>query len=71
MGAKHIAGIYDHDIVYTPLPLYHTAGGILGVSSVILGGATCVIRSKFSASKYWADCLKYECTVSREFVIYQ
>lgn len=64
MGAKHIAGISENDTVYTPLPLYHTAGGILGVSSVLLGGSTCVIRSKFSASKYWTDCLKYECTVS-------
>ncbi|VVC40326.1 Hypothetical protein CINCED_3A021573 [Cinara cedri] len=65
MGAKHIAGITEHDVVYTPLPLYHTAGGILGVSSVLLGGSTCVIRSKFSASKYWSDCLKYECTVAQ------
>jgi len=64
MGVKHIAGITEHDVVYTPLPLYHTAGGILGVSSVLLGGSTCVIRSKFSASNYWTDCLKYECTVS-------
>lgn len=70
MGTQHIAGIYEHDIIYTPLPLYHTAGGILGVSSVLLGGATCVIRSKFSASKYWTDCLKYECTVSLTFVIF-
>ncbi|XP_022179377.1 long-chain fatty acid transport protein 4-like [Myzus persicae] len=65
MGAKHIAGITEHDVVYTPLPLYHTAGGILGVSSVLLGGSTCVIRSKFSASNYWTDCLKYECTVAQ------
>lgn len=65
ISAKHIAGITEHDIVYTPLPLYHTAGGILGVSSVLLGGSTCVIKSKFSASKYWKDCLKYECTVCR------
>ncbi|XP_050054635.1 long-chain fatty acid transport protein 4-like isoform X1 [Aphis gossypii] len=65
MGAKHIAGISEHDVVYTPLPLYHTAGGILGVSSVLLGGSTCVIRSKFSASNYWNDCLKYECTVAQ------
>jgi len=64
MGVKHIAGITEHDVVYTPLPLYHTAGGILGVSSVLLGGSTCVIRSKFSASNYWTDCVKYECTVS-------
>ncbi|XP_060863150.1 long-chain fatty acid transport protein 4-like isoform X1 [Metopolophium dirhodum] len=65
MGAKHIAGITEYDVVYTPLPLYHTAGGILGVSSVLLGGSTCVIRSKFSASNYWTDCLKYECTVAQ------
>lgn len=65
MGSQHIAGITENDVVYTPLPLYHTAGGILGVSSVLLGGATCVIKSKFSASKYWADCFRYECTVSK------
>lgn len=64
MGVKHIAGITEHDVVYTPLPLYHTAGGIVGVSSVLLGGSTCVIKSKFSASKYWTDCIKYGCTVN-------
>lgn len=66
MGLKHVTGMTEHDVVYTPLPLYHTAGGIVGVSAVLLGGATCVIRSKFSASKYWSDCLKYECTVIRK-----
>lgn len=66
MSSQQIAGITEHDVVYTPLPLYHTAGGILGVSTVLLGGSTCAIRSKFSASKYWSDCLKYECTVSKK-----
>ncbi|XP_050433649.1 long-chain fatty acid transport protein 4-like [Adelges cooleyi] len=65
MGPIYVAGIYEHDIVYTPLPLYHTAGGVLGVSSVLLGGSTCVIRSKFSASKYWTDCIKHKCTVAQ------
>lgn len=64
MGCYHVAGITKDDVIYTPLPLYHTAGGILGVSLVLLRGSTCVIKSKFSASKYWSDCLKYECTVS-------
>ncbi|XP_050545913.1 long-chain fatty acid transport protein 1-like isoform X3 [Daktulosphaira vitifoliae] len=65
MGTKHVAGINENDILYTPLPLYHTAGGILGVGSVLLGGSTCVIKSKFSASNYWKDCIKYKCTIAQ------
>jgi solute carrier family 27 fatty acid transporter 1/4 len=59
------------DILYTPLPLYHTAGGLLGVGQVLLRGATVAIRSKFSASNFWADCISYNCTVSAWIYIAQ
>uniref|UniRef100_UPI00358F66A6 long-chain fatty acid transport protein 4-like n=1 Tax=Myxine glutinosa TaxID=7769 RepID=UPI00358F66A6 len=51
------------DIVYDCLPLYHTAGNIVGVGQCVLHGLTAVIRTKFSASRFWDDCVKYNCTV--------
>ena len=41
------------------LPLYHSAAGILCVSSIIKSGATMLIRKKFSASSFTKDCIKY------------
>ncbi|KAK7095529.1 long-chain fatty acid transport protein 1-like [Littorina saxatilis] len=57
--------IKSSDVVYDTLPLYHTAGGILGVGQVIQCGAVLVIRRKFSASQFWADCVKYNCTIAQ------
>uniref|UniRef100_A0A8C4QFA0 long-chain-fatty-acid--CoA ligase n=1 Tax=Eptatretus burgeri TaxID=7764 RepID=A0A8C4QFA0_EPTBU len=51
------------DVVYDCLPLYHTAGNIVGVGQCVLHGLTVVIRTKFSASRFWDDCVKYNCTV--------
>jgi len=53
------------DVIYDCLPLYHTAGGILGVGNCLLKGCTLVIRKKFSATRYWDDCIKYNCTVGQ------
>ena len=52
------------DVLYDILPLYHSAGGILGVGQALLMGCTVIIKPKFSASKFWDDCVKYNCTVS-------
>lgn len=51
------------DIVYSPLPLYHLAAGIMGSGQAILRGVTVVLKKKFSVSAYWKDCVKYQCTV--------
>jgi len=56
--------IRSDDNVYCTLPLYHSAGGILGVGQTILSGCTLTVRRKFSASHFWDDCVKYNCTVS-------
>ncbi|KAF5290914.1 hypothetical protein FQR65_LT11496 [Abscondita terminalis] len=48
-------------ILYNPLPLYH-ALGLLGISLLISQGITVVIRKKFSASQYWEECEKHDCT---------
>lgn len=52
------------DRIYDALPLYHTAGGIVGAGQTLVKGITVVLRRKFSASKFWPDCVHYECTVS-------
>ncbi|XP_034257009.1 long-chain fatty acid transport protein 4-like [Thrips palmi] len=55
----------DDDIVYDPLPLYHTAGGMLGIGQAVLFANTIAIRRKFSASNFWKDCCQYKCTVAQ------
>lgn len=34
------------------------------LNSSLLAGATNVLRKKFSATNFWKDCIKYNCTVS-------
>ncbi|KAE8617467.1 hypothetical protein XENTR_v10009083 [Xenopus tropicalis] len=58
-----LAGVTSTDVVYIPLPLYHSAGMMIGVRGCIQKGACCVLRSKFSASQFWDDCRKYNVTV--------
>ena len=57
--------ISDRDTLYIPLPLYHSAGGILGTGQAVIAGATLAIRPKFSASQFWTDCVKYKCTAGQ------
>ncbi|KAI6060114.1 Very long-chain acyl-CoA synthetase [Aix galericulata] len=58
-----ICGVRGTDHIYTTLPLYHSAGLLIGVGGCLEIGATCVLRSKFSASQFWDDCRRYNVTV--------
>ncbi|KAM9346327.1 long-chain fatty acid transport protein 1a [Symphorus nematophorus] len=51
------------DIIYDCLPLYHSAGNIMGVGQCLIHGLTVVVKKKFSASRFWEDCIKHNCTV--------
>lgn len=51
------------DVIYDCLPLYHSAGNIMGVGQCVIHGLTVVVKKKFSASRFWEDCIKYNCTV--------
>lgn len=61
----YLAWFRNDDIFYTPLPLYHTAGGAMSVGQALLYGNTVVIRKKFSASAYFPDICKYNCTITQ------
>ena len=62
-GCHHIIGVRTDDVVYSPLPLYHSVAGMITLSGCITFGITMVIRKKFSAKAYWRDCVKYKVTV--------
>uniref|UniRef100_H0VFB2 Arachidonate--CoA ligase n=2 Tax=Cavia porcellus TaxID=10141 RepID=H0VFB2_CAVPO len=59
----HSYSMCQADVLYDSLPLYHSAGNILGVGQCVIYGLTVVLRKKFSASCFWDDCVKYNCTV--------
>ena len=55
-------GDVSDPIFYDPLPLYHSAGGIVGIGLMMVFGVTVVIRKKFSVRNFWKDCCRYDCT---------
>ncbi|CAB1338935.1 unnamed protein product [Coregonus sp. 'balchen'] len=56
-------GVTPGDVIYLNLPLYHTAGFIIGFIGSIETGSTIILRRKFSASQFWDECRKYNVTV--------
>ncbi|XP_023307303.2 long-chain fatty acid transport protein 4-like [Lucilia cuprina] len=64
-GTHHMCGIRKDDIIYNALPLYHTAGGIVGVGNALIHGCTVALRKKFSATNFWKDCIKYNATCAQ------
>lgn len=56
-------GVTENDVMYVPLPLYHSAASLIGIGGTIELGATCILKKKFSASQFWNDCRKYNVTV--------
>ncbi|XP_023264545.1 very long-chain acyl-CoA synthetase [Seriola lalandi dorsalis] len=58
-----VAGVRSDDIIYIYLPLYHSAGFLMGLCGAIDKGITVVLRRKFSATHFWNDCRKYNVTV--------
>ena len=51
------------DRIYVCLPLYHPSGGVLAPGSVLTAGGSVVVRNGFSASAFWSDLVRYDCTM--------
>jgi len=51
------------DRMYNCLPMYHSVGGVQAPGAVLVAGGTVVIREKFSASQFWSDILRWDCTL--------
>jgi fatty-acyl-CoA synthase len=60
------AGMMDtkpSDRMYNCLPMYHSVGGVQVPGAILVAGGTVVIREKFSASQFWNDVVRWECTI--------
>ncbi|XP_068621663.1 long-chain fatty acid transport protein 4-like isoform X2 [Battus philenor] len=63
-GVHYLGGLSPKDIVYCPMPLYHSAGGCISVGQAFIFGCTVALRNKFSASAYFPDCIKFNATAA-------
>jgi fatty-acyl-CoA synthase len=52
-----------NDVIYAPLPLYHTVGGVCAPGIVLTTGGAIALRRRFSASAFWSDCHRYGATL--------
>jgi fatty-acyl-CoA synthase len=51
------------DRMYNCLPMYHSIGGAVATGAVLVNGGAVAIRDKFSASRFWDDIARFECTL--------
>ena len=60
------AGMMDArptDRMYNCLPLYHSVGGVVAIGAVLAGGGSVFIAEKFSATEFWDDVMREDCTL--------
>ena len=60
------AGMLDArrtDRMYDCLPMYHSVGGVLAPGAILVAGGSVVIGDKFSASQFWNDIVRWDCTL--------
>ena len=60
------AGMMDAqptDRMYNCLPMYHSVGGVQVPGAILVAGGSLVIREKFSASQFWNDIVRWDCTL--------
>jgi fatty-acyl-CoA synthase len=60
------AGMLDmssSDRMYSCLPMYHSVGGVVAPGAVLVNGGSAAIREKFSATQFWDDIARWDCTL--------
>lgn len=50
------------DILYVPLPFFHATAMVVCWTSVVAGGASMVIKKKFSVTDFWTDIDRHQAT---------
>jgi fatty-acyl-CoA synthase len=61
-AARSMSRLGPSDRMYVVLPLYHSAGGVMALGAALLAGATVVLARRFSASRFWEDCVRHDVT---------
>jgi fatty-acyl-CoA synthase len=66
MWTHWFAGLLDmrsSDRLFNCLPMYHSVGGVVAPGAVLVNGGSAVIREKFSATQFWDDIVRWNCTL--------
>jgi len=58
-----LTGATPQDRLYDCLPLFHSVGGIVAPCSMLAAGGSVVVADKFSASNFWSDIVRHDCTL--------
>ncbi|MBR0717954.1 long-chain-acyl-CoA synthetase [Bradyrhizobium liaoningense] len=58
-----LTGATPQDRLYDCLPLFHSVGGIVAPCSMLAAGGSVVIAAKFSATNFWNDIVRFDCTL--------
>jgi fatty-acyl-CoA synthase len=58
-----IMDVRPADRMYNCLPMYHSVGGVQVIGAMLAAGGSVVIREKFSASQFWDDVVRWDCTL--------
>jgi len=58
-----LLGAGPDDRLYNCLPMYHSVGGVTAIGAALAGGASVVLRERFSASSFWGDIVRWDCTL--------
>jgi fatty-acyl-CoA synthase len=56
-------GAHATDRMYNCLPMYHSVGGVQVPGAILVAGGTVILREKFSASQFWNDIVRWDCTL--------
>ncbi|HET7885656.1 MAG TPA: long-chain-acyl-CoA synthetase, partial [Bradyrhizobium sp.] len=51
------------DRLFDCLPLFHSVGGVVAPCSMLAAGASVVLPDRFSASTFWRDVVRFDCTL--------
>jgi fatty-acyl-CoA synthase len=51
------------DRMYNCLPMYHSVGGVQATGAMLVAGGSVALREKFSASQFWGDVVRWDCTI--------
>ena len=51
------------DRLFNCLPLFHSVGGVVAPCSMLAAGASVVLSDKFSATAFWRDVVRWDCTL--------
>ena len=58
-----LADMHADDRMYDCLPLCHSVGGVAALAAALVNGGSVVIAEKFSASRFWSEVARWDCTI--------